>query len=115
MFWKNWPNWLKAGIIVGIIFVIWFFAIYILERVTCKTPVSCGIGTAVLNLPSVIVVDVLLVRIGFFSMLGKVFGVHISEVTRFAFIPIVNFIIGFLFGVIIGLIYGKIENKKVIQ
>jgi len=109
MFWKNWPYWLKDGMLVGIIFVFWFFIIYVIEKNTCESPVTCGIGTAVLNLPSVLIVDVLLVRIGFFRILGRIFGPDTSQIMRFAFIPLVNFMIGFLIGSFMGLIYGKFK------
>ncbi|GEM_PF-4456952 len=94
MFWKNWPYWLKGGTTGGAIFAIYLFLVLGYEKIfLCESPVTCGIFTAVLNLPSVAIAN----------FIGR---------PQTAVVALINFAIGFLIGAIISLIYRKIKNKK---
>ena len=99
MSWKNWPYWLKGGVI-GVILIIVFFIIIVSISNTSK---GC---TSWENSPYYCI-----------SIIGASFLIAVVTGSRnmmFLYIStgITNIIIVFIVGSLIGLIYGKIKNRK---
>ncbi len=100
MFYKNWPYWLKGGVLLAIL---------------------CLLLSLLLLIPSKIIDSSSLIENIIF--LPQIFGFYIAVIAGmvsfaekaqfpYIFITTVNIIFYFIIGAIIGLIFEKIKNKK---
>ena len=101
MNWKKWPYWLRGGVILFILGIILNIIGWIAELKNVS-PVTKGLGYAVVNLPVLFIVT-LVSRI--LKPLGLPLGLFFSNI-------MVLLIIYFLIGALIGWIIGKIKSKS---
>lgn len=108
MGWKNWPYWLRGGIIGGVIGIIWFVFHFMgmnfgpgeggyLNWVYYTFGVISGLLGSIL---------------GFFIFpIALLFGEYFSDATATPFL-IISVIYLFLIGALIGFIIGKIKSRN---
>lgn len=96
MSWKNWPYWLKGGLITILIYLLLTIFLIIIFFIF-KSQISL-IFFQIISLPTTLVNNLFGIYSGHNGIINKIFFTSI----------IIYFIIGF----IIGLIYGKIKKKR---
>ena len=97
MGWKNWPYWLKGGIIATLIYII--VSVYTLPQLNLPTPLGIKQLLGLILFPSYLVYFI----IGAFIRVTS---------TTIILIDIISIPLYFIIGAIIGLIYGKIKKKN---
>lgn len=100
MGWKNWPSWVKGGVILLILGLIANIFGLIIE-LNNDSPVTKGLGFAVVNLPALLIVT-------FIIRILKPLGLPLASILSNVF---VFMIIYFIIGAFIGWIYGKIKSR----
>ncbi len=89
MGWRDWPSWLKGGIIIELTYIILTLWI-IIYSLLCGD--ACRLAIITITLPSLYIIN-------------NIWGILIANL-------IFWFAIGALIGALISWIYGKIKNKK---
>lgn len=91
MGWKNWPGWVKGGVIIDIIYII-LFLIFIRGE---------PLNLIILEFPAFPIL-----------MLLPFIGVELSGGSGLAFLFLILLIYYFILGAIIGYIIGRIKQKR---
>ena len=108
MGWKNWPSWLKGGIIAGIIFIIVLVLSLFIPSLGCNTSKPLPEGEMYENCTPTQLSEILLLP-SYIPL--NILEIH-NDYLALSFAFIFSLIIYFLIGTIIGWIFGKIKLKK---
>lgn len=114
MFWKNWPYWLKGGIIMNAIMAILIVLFYCLERLGFISIDISFLVTFLSFIPGAFLISPFLGGWSCFNMDGPC-SIIVSNNIRTILIIVSNIIAYFIIGAVVGLIYGKIKNKNIIK
>lgn len=107
MFWKNWPYWLKGGVIGLIILFISFLYVEADPGKFFRSLNLVDIDKFLWPIPVLFFISYSILIV-FLNM-----GICLKYWSILCILPIVlNFVIFFIFGAIAGLIYGKIKKQK---
>jgi len=95
MGWKNWPSWLKGGIIFSIIYIVLFLTLFKID--------DFGIITFVFS-PGLWLYGLYVLITGY--------GIGMDANLKYTLFVIISILCWFIIGVIIGWIVGKIRNRN---
>ena len=104
MGWKNWSYWIRGGVILSMLYVLFGIFLLILFYITDYVVITFLIIYPLAFLSSNFVINTL------FTFLENISGG--SGGFAYIVIFIINLILIFLIGALIGLIVGKVKNRK---
>ena len=112
MGWKNWPYWVRGGLIGGLIAVVLDLIILssgILFLNDLNANNLSGYQRFVLYF---IIIPMGLISFPLLMILVPLFGYGEAITAGYFFLPFVSIVSFFIIGAIIGLVYGKIKKRK---
>ncbi len=108
---KNWPYWLRGGIILAVIYpIFYYFIIFVaglLEDAFFGGSADASSDNFVLD-----TINVILFFIIVFLTVPVVLASKLFDVNNSVTVVIIVVVVGFIVGSLIGLIIGKIKKKK---
>jgi hypothetical protein len=106
---KEWPSWVKGGVIFLLINVLFLIVLFIIDA-RCFDDLNCRNSDNVL-------VNIFSIFLGVSNVIGWlfVFGDGGTDFSRLITIVIISFILSFLVGALIGWIVGKMKSRGEVQ
>ena len=95
MSWKNWPYWLKGGIILDVVYLL-VVSMYVITFLIENISQSIFILLYFISFPAFLILRL----------------IEYDSHNVITYTIIISFLIYFILGALIGLIYGKIKNSR---